>query len=290
MEQDLTEWLFKTKAIKIAPADKPFWYTSGTLGPIYINTHYLYGGEEKAVHLLNIIDGGVGGKDKDGINRLEFHRKLNKEILNNYNEDDIFHSLINKMTSYITEKMDIDGIDYISGGERRDWFFSMPVAKLLNKRHITIFKDLSMVIYGNDEIHNAGDLKGAKILHVADLVTEASSYERAWIPAIKSANGRIASSLSVIDRDQGGFEVLRKNNIDPHSLCKINFELFVKAAELGCLDDMQYAIIKEYLKDPDGAMKKFINENPDFINNAVNGNNKKDSERAKLCVQKGFYT
>jgi len=31
-------WLFETNALKIAPAEKPFWYTSGLIGPYYINT------------------------------------------------------------------------------------------------------------------------------------------------------------------------------------------------------------------------------------------------------------
>ena len=39
--------LFTTKALKISGSETPFWYTSGTFGPFYINTHYLFGGDRK---------------------------------------------------------------------------------------------------------------------------------------------------------------------------------------------------------------------------------------------------
>jgi len=285
MENNLLEWLFETNALRIAPADKPFWYTSGKLGLFYVNTHFLYGSEEKAVNLLNIID---ETKEK---NPAELINKLNKEILNNYNEDNIFQGLINNMIEYINENISINEFEYISGGERRDWFFSLIIAKILNKKHITIFKNLSMVIYDYDKemLYKDDNLKGAKVLHIADLITEASSYERAWIPAIKSINGQITQSIVVVDRDQGGEQVLKNNGIESHCLCKFNYKLFVKALSLGCINEEQYVIVKEYLKDPEGAMKKFIKENPDFINNAVNSDDKKISETAKRCIEKGYY-
>ena len=57
MKKDkLVEMLYQTEAFKVAPADKPFWYTSGKLGPFYINTHYLYGSGKAAEDLLAKID------------------------------------------------------------------------------------------------------------------------------------------------------------------------------------------------------------------------------------------
>ena len=48
--------LFTTKALKISGSETPFWYTSGTFGPFYINTHYLFGGEEEAGKALEFIN------------------------------------------------------------------------------------------------------------------------------------------------------------------------------------------------------------------------------------------
>ena len=41
MENTIIEALFATNAIRVAPENQPFWYTSGRLGPFFINTHFL---------------------------------------------------------------------------------------------------------------------------------------------------------------------------------------------------------------------------------------------------------
>ena len=52
---DLVSYLFETNAVKVCPDNKPFWYTSGKIGPYFINTHFLYGNEEDSKELLNLI-------------------------------------------------------------------------------------------------------------------------------------------------------------------------------------------------------------------------------------------
>ncbi|HTZ16996.1 MAG TPA: hypothetical protein VMB78_01020, partial [Dissulfurispiraceae bacterium] len=52
---DITEYLFRTNAIKVADPKTPFWYTSGLIGPFYVNTHYLAGGRVAALELLDLI-------------------------------------------------------------------------------------------------------------------------------------------------------------------------------------------------------------------------------------------
>ena len=48
-----------------------FWYTSGTVGPYYINTHYLFGGPGPATELLEFIDRekGDGAALADSLHR-----------------------------------------------------------------------------------------------------------------------------------------------------------------------------------------------------------------------------
>ena len=43
MENPIISWLFETDAVRVCPEGHPFWYTSGKLGPFYINTQFLYG-------------------------------------------------------------------------------------------------------------------------------------------------------------------------------------------------------------------------------------------------------
>ena len=56
MTVELVEALLSTEALQVAPADEVFWYTSGTVGPYYINTHFLFGGRVVAEELLGFID------------------------------------------------------------------------------------------------------------------------------------------------------------------------------------------------------------------------------------------
>ena len=53
---DIISYLFSTNAIKFCEENKPFWYTSGKIGPYFINTHFVYGNEKDAVELLSFID------------------------------------------------------------------------------------------------------------------------------------------------------------------------------------------------------------------------------------------
>ena len=38
--KDLMSLLFETHAFKVAEANNPFWYTSGKIGPYFVNTHF----------------------------------------------------------------------------------------------------------------------------------------------------------------------------------------------------------------------------------------------------------
>ncbi|NTV90616.1 MAG: orotate phosphoribosyltransferase, partial [Clostridiales bacterium] len=117
MDDKLLNWLFQTDAVRVCPENRPFWYTSGTIGPYYINTHFLYGSEAKAEELLKAID-----VYKE--NKLDCPSKVLWKVRQNYEEDEVFRGLIDSMVSFIKRNMDVSEIDYISGGERRDWFFS----------------------------------------------------------------------------------------------------------------------------------------------------------------------
>ena len=47
---DIMSYLFATDAIRICEENKPFWYTSGKIGPYFINTHFVYGNEKDACY------------------------------------------------------------------------------------------------------------------------------------------------------------------------------------------------------------------------------------------------
>ena len=280
---DIMSYLFETKAVKFCEENKPFWYTSGKIGPYFINTHFVYGSEKDATELLSFIDECLADKKT-------LPEKVFKKVLKQYEENEIYHNVIDAMKNYIEKNIDVSEIDYISGGERRDWFFSNILAYLLDKPHISIYKDLSSVIsdskFENSEPVNNIDNK--KVLHVADLVTIASSYIRAWIPAIKNIGGQMCWSCVVVDRMQGGKEKIEAQGVKALSLVNVDNTLFETAYKNGIINENQLTMLKKFFENPDETMKQFLINHPEFLENSLKAD-EKTAKRAKLLVDGNLY-
>ena len=254
------------------------------IGRYFINTHFVYGDEKSAVQLLEFINQNLSDKQT-------LPKKIFDKVLKQYNENKIYKDVINTMKNYIEENIDVTKIDYISGGERRDWFFSNMIAYLLKKPHISIFKDLNTVVSDynfENSITSKTDLEGKNVLHIADLITVASSYIRAWIPAIQNLGASIKWSCSVVDRMQGGKDKLKANNIESFSLVNVDESLFKKALELKIINENQFKMLNDFFKNPDETMKNFLIAHPEFLENALNSDEKTRS-RAKLLVDGNLY-
>ena len=280
MENPIISWLFETDAVRVCPEGQPFWYTSGKLGPFYINTQFLYGSEAAANSLLKTIEEACAGE------KLAFYDKVWADISAQLDSCPIYAQLIDLLTE-AAAKLDVD---FVSGGERRDFFFSMPVARKLGLGHLSIFKDLSCVYTDKDGVSmdaaQAG-LAGKKSVHIADLITVASSYIRAWIPAVESLGARIAYSLAVVDRDQGGSDILAKAGCPLTTLVTIKPELFEQAKVLGRVTDAQVALVNSFIADPDKFMHDFLVAHPDFLAGEI-AKGGKSAQRAELCIASGF--
>lgn len=281
MEDKIIEALFDTKAIRVAPENQPFWYTSGRLGPFFINTHFLLENEAAAGEVLKGIEKAIAD------NRLTAPEEIFDMMLAYYNKNGTFKMVSDKLAE-AASKLDFD---YISGGERRDYFFSMMPAYLLGKPHLTVFKDMTSVysesLEGPAVDSKEVDLKGKKALHMADLVTEASSYERAWVPVIKALGSEITDTVAVVDRKQNGREVLKGLGVELHALTEIDENLFDEATNNGIINDAQKEMILHFLESPADYMTAFIKANPDFIASEI-AKGGKNKERAELALEKGF--
>ena len=277
MSNQITEDLFKTHAVRVAPADTPFWYTSGKLGPFFINTHFLARNEKTASGILKLIESAIAEDRKTA------PHKIFDAFCDLYENDEIYRNCIDSIVE-TAKKYDFD---FISGGERRDFFFSMVPAHILGKPHLTIFKDLSSVITDCNFDVIDYDFKGKKALHIADLITEASSYERAWIPAIKDLGSDIKDTIAVVDRKQNGRAVLSGLGVNMETLTAVDKELFDEALANGSINEAQYKLVLQFLEDPDKYMKDFIASHPTFIDDqiALGG---KNEQRARLAIEKGF--
>lgn len=282
---NLTKYLFQTNAFKISPEDKPFWYTSGKIGPYFMNAQFLYGSEDDANSLLEFIDSELENSTK-----YDLPKNIFEKTLNQYNTNEIYKTTIDEFVSFVKNNIDLSEIDYISGGERRDWFFSNIVAHLLNKQHITIFKDLSLVCSTPDfaTTTDITDLSNKNVLHVADLLNVASSYLRAWIPAIKDLGGNLKWSLVAVDRLQGGSEALKDAGVISYSLINVDNALFEKALELNIINEAQLETLKKFKENPDETMRNFLIAHPEFIEDSLKAGGK-SAKRAQLCLDSNIY-
>lgn len=280
MDNPIVSWLFETDAVRVCPEGQPFWYTSGKLGPFYINTQFLYGSEAAANALLSVIEEACAG------DKLAFYGKVYGEIEKQLAACPIYHQLIDLMCE-AARSMDVD---FVSGGERRDFFFSMPVARKLGLGHLSIFKDLSSVYTDANGVSmpaGQASLSGKRSVHIADLVTVASSYIRAWIPAVEGLGAKIACSLAVVDRDQGGSKILADAGCPLTTLVVIKPELFETAHKMGRITDKQLALVLHFIDDPDAFMRSFLLAHPDFLANEL-AKGGKSAQRAQLCIDSGF--
>ncbi len=276
-------FLFKTNAVNICPENSPFWYTSGKIGPYYINAEFLYGSKQDSEDLLNCIN-----EEKN--NEIELPKKVFERVQKQYNENEIYRHVIDEMKSKIEHNINTSEIDYVSGGERRDWFFSYMIAKLLKKPHITIYKNLNAVVSDSDfkDTKPVEDIEGKKVLHIVDMINTSSSYTRAWIPVIEKLGAKINWSMSCVDRMQGGAKVLEDNGIKCMSIVKVDKNLFDKALELNIINKEQYNMVNEYMKNPDETMRKFLTSHPDFLKNALSSD-EKTAKRAQMCIEQNLY-
>lgn len=273
-------WLFDTQALKIAPAEQPFWYTSGLIGPYYINTHFLCGGEAKAKVILDFID-----------QRAEDYLSFPGHMLNllrlEYDNFPIYHATMDALVHLAQKSLPLEEIDYIAGGQRRDWFFAPLLAKMLGKSCLYIYNDLTI----RDEVgEEVSDLNGVKVLNVADLLTVGSSFTKKWVAAIAGVGGQLLWGLNVVDRLQGGEDNLRKAGAERvESLFRIEGELFEQALSMDYIDIQQYALVQGYLADPFGAMRSFLLSHPEFLENAATSADPKTRTRAEKLIGEDLY-
>jgi orotate phosphoribosyltransferase len=281
----ILEGLFRTEAVQVSPADAPFWYTSGKFGPYYVNTHYLIGGRKSAEEALAVIDAAVADKGT-------CPRVLTRRFREAYRTDPTYRATIDALCQTVRSLSSDLPFDAISGGERRDWYFSLLLAEALSLPHVSLFKDGAAVWTdaGTDGAARALAplaLSGLRVLHVVDIVTEASSYVRAWIPSLRSLGAVFEDTLAVVDRVQGGTEVLATHGVRLHSLARITTALFREATDAGLVDEAQYDMVLRFTQDPDAFRKDFLATYPDFLEKTLAAGGK-NAEKARLGLEKGY--
>jgi len=228
----MAELLVETGAYK--DLDQPVILTSGELGIYYVNTEKL------------VQDNGEFEKYGDSAKQMYEH------ALRMMDQHPTFKEAIEIIAQKVAEKIKTDGLKqpFISGGQRRDWLFSGPVAEILGCSCLHLYKQekdlerVDLISSGSGILDYQGYLNGVNIIHIADLLTEGSSVynvkdekEIGWVPMIRQRGSNIKDLFTVVTRNQGGEQRLAEQGIATHSFVSID-----------------EAFLKEHSKNPDRAV------------------------------------
>ncbi len=277
MANQLVEDLFASEAVKVSPDGEMFFSTSGLITPYYINTQFLCGGEVVSAEILSLID-------EVKIKPELIVTKIKQKIIELSYSNEIYDRVTTSLVNFV--KNSGKNFDFVSGGERRDWFFSIPVAERLNLKHLYIFND-GLIL--DDEARDVEKLEVASVLHVADLLTVGSSYTSKWLPYLTKLGVNLEQSLNCVDRDQGGESNLKNagiSNVD--SLITIDEAFFIEALNAKVISDSQYTKLISYYRDQFASMRSFLVENPEFISKAL-ASDPKTVGRVKITLENDLY-
>jgi orotate phosphoribosyltransferase len=151
----------------------------------------------------------------------------------------LFHSELNRI-----------GVrpDVVAGGESAGIPFADRLAAMLNVPLVYVRKEAKS--HGT-----AGSVEGilesgARVVLVEDLITDGMSKMR-FVEALRRAGAILDHILVVLDREQGGTQVLSKFDLELHALCTARTAIEF-GVHSGRLDQKQSAAALAYLSDPDG--------------------------------------
>jgi hypothetical protein len=193
---------------------KPVILVSGVLGTYYISTEKL------------AQDGGEFAKYGDDSQAMINHAYRMTQ------EHPTFDEVINILAAEVEKCFEEKGVPRdlraISGGQRRDWLFSGPIAKKLGYHHISLYKDGHLYM-----IHRDGTkmdaIPGLYTSHNSDLLTKGSStYDprkkppTGWVPMMWNAGLHVSDFSAVVSRLQGGEDVLAKIGLNARTFVQID--------------------------------------------------------------------
>ena len=159
----------------------------------------------------------------------------------------------------VIEEID-ETIDVITGGESRDWPFAACIAEKIGVGLCMIYKDGKMV---------GADLKGKKVLHVADLNNEGSSPRDLWIPAIRNAGGIINDIVFLVDRLEDGVQEMEKLGLNSHAVIPLNEDAWNFLKEEGFVTEIILNSLLDYWENREAWGVKKLMEYPEILSEII---------------------
>lgn len=268
-QQDLIRRIHETKAVSIwsHKTGPIFWYAASIPGPFYVNTELVVGPALSARLLKDITD--IVKETSSGKERAE---KLEKLIMDAYQADEVFKSLIETMVERIKTEFSSGSFSVLSGGERRDWIFSIPAAKQLGIKHAYLFK--------NGDLYCAEPVaKGEIALHVSDLINNAASYFDNWLPILDQAGLSCCGTACVNSRGSNGLNRLKEAGVKVVALNSVDVPFFEKSKETGLIDADTLEELKLFFQSAKDWASRYVMGRPELFN--VNALDEKSFERMR---------
>ena len=224
----------------------PVLLASGQVGIYYVFTEKTFPG----------LDFKIYGDDAAQMQNYVLHQMKNAKK---------FMQIMNSVAERAKELLKYSRKPVISGGQTRDWLFSMVVAKILNMPHVAIYKpeggqnDRYEILSPSGKVLPKKYLRGADAVHVVDLITEASSCysedeqgkQVGWIPILRRAGVKVHNLLAMISRKEGGEKNLAKVDVTVESCVQVDADFLRKHAK-------HKRIALTYVADPEAWAKNYI--------------------------------
>ena len=253
---DLIKRIHDTKAVSIwnRKTGPIFWYAASVPGPFYVNTELVIGPELSANLLKQIT--AIVAETPDAPARA---KKLETLIMEAYESDETFKNVIETMVAKMRTEFPSGSFSLISGGERRDWLFSIPMAKLLQVRHAYLFK--------NGELYCEQPIQSGEVaMHVSDLINNAASYFDAWLPILSKNGLTCVGTVCVNSRGSNGVDRLKANGQKVVALNSIDVAFFEMSKETGLIDKGTLEEIKLFFKSAQEWASAYLMDRPELFN------------------------
>ena len=161
--------------------------------------------------------------------------------------------ILKKLANYLLEMLPLDNFDLICGVP----YAALPMATAMSLESYLplIIKRKEAKQHGTKKMIEGIFTKGQNCLLVEDVITSGKSLLET-IPEIESEGILVSDIVVVLDRQQGGKELLENKGFRVHTLFTIS-EVCTILSEEGLLDDEEIARINEFLA---GNVVKFEKE------------------------------
>ncbi len=157
---------------------------------------------------------------------------------------DAFERVCSMYVKLLEKDLGVENVDRIAGIPTAGMPFAAVVAYQSKKPFIYIRPKVKM--HGRERWIEGVLMPGNRVLLVDDLVTTGLSLLRA-AKAIRAEGGVVADALVMVDREEGGKELLSKDGIKLHYMLTAH-EAAAKLYELGAIEEDQFKMILKQAK------------------------------------------